>query len=197
MREHLRPALVILAALTILTGVVYPVAITAIARLVWPYQARGSVILQQGRIVGSSLIGQPFTGAKWFWGRPSATPSFPYNAAASAGSNVAPTNPSLLDSVGRRVAALRSADPGNVTPVPVDLVTSSASGLDPDISPAAALYQVHRVAQARGLAEARVRALVERHIRPRQLGLLGEERVNVLELNLALDSLSSTSLEKR
>jgi K+-transporting ATPase ATPase C chain len=191
MREQLRPALAMLAAFTVLTGLVYPLAITGIARVVWPGKSAGSILLRDGRPVGSALIGQPFEAPGYFWSRPSATSPVPYDAAASAGSNLAPTNPLLVDSVKARVAALHAADPGNDAPVPVDLVTSSASGLDPDISPAAALYQVGRVARARGLPAPTVRRLVEAHVEPRQLGFLGEPRVNVLELNLALDSLAA------
>jgi K+-transporting ATPase ATPase C chain len=188
MREQLRPALVLLFAFTVLTGLAYPLALTGIAQIVWPAQANGSILFRGGQAIGSALIGQPFEAPGYFWSRPSATSPVPYDAAASAGSNLATTNPRLLTSVRARVAALRAADPGNTLPVPVDLVTSSASGLDPEISPAAALYQVGRVARARALPEATVRRLVQAHIQSRQLGFLGEPRVNVLELNLALDS---------
>jgi potassium-transporting ATPase KdpC subunit len=184
---HLRAALVALIALTIITGVIYPVAVTVIAQVVFPHQANGSLIVKDGKVVGSELIGQPFDDPKYFWGRPSATSPFPYNAASSSGSNLSPTNPVLVKSVQERVDALRAADPGNTTPVPVDLVTASGSGLDPHISPAAALYQVNRVAKARKLDPAAVRQLVDRHTEGRQLGFLGEPRVNVLALNLALD----------
>jgi len=185
--SHLRAALVSLVVLTGVTGVVYPVVVTAIAQLVFPYQANGSLIVKDGKVVGSTLIGQSFDDPKYFWGRPSATSPFGYNAAASSGSNLSPTNPALVKSVQERVDALRAADPGNTAPVPVDLVTTSASGLDPHISPAAALYQVSRVAKARKLQPDAVRTLVERHTEGRQLGFLGEPRVNVLALNLALD----------
>ena len=188
MREHIRPALVLLALFTVLTGVIYPLVVTGIAQLVFPRQANGSLIVKDGKPVGSSLIGQPFDDPKYFWSRPSATSPFPYNAASSTGSNQGPTNPALIDAVKARVAALRAADPENTAPVPVDLVTASASGLDPHISPAAALYQVHRVAKARKLDEAVVQRLVEQHTAGRWLGVLGEPRVNVLELNLALDA---------
>jgi K+-transporting ATPase ATPase C chain len=184
---HLRPALILLALLTVLTGVVYPAVVTAIAQLVFPHQANGSLIVKDGKVVGSVLIGQPFDDPKYFWGRPSATSPFAYNAASSSGSNLSPTNPALIKSVQARVDALRAADPGNSAAVLVDLVTASGSGLDPHISPAAALYQVSRVAKARKLQPDAVRALVERHTEGRQLGFLGEPRVNVLALNLALD----------
>jgi len=182
-----RAAFVSLVLFTVITGVVYPVVVTGIAQLVFPAQANGSLITKDGKVVGSALIGQPFDDPKYFWSRPSATSPFPYNAASSSGSNLGPTNPDLIKAVQGRVDALRAADPGNTAPVPVDLVTSSGSGLDPHISPAAALYQVSRVAKARGLAPDAVRALVEQHVEGRQLGILGEPTVNVLALNLALD----------
>src|SRR5262252_2644427 len=183
-----RAAFVSLVLFTVITGVVYPVVVTGIAQLVFPAQANGSLITRDGKVVGSSLIGQPFDDPKYFWGRPSATSPFPYNAASSSGSNLGPTNPALYDAVKGRVEALRAADPGNTAPMPVDLVTASGSGLDPHISPAAALYQAGRVARVRKLDEAVVRDLVARHTEGRQLGLLGEPRVNVLALNLALDA---------
>ena len=185
---QLRSALMMFFILTILTGVAYPLAVTAIAQLLFPHQANGSLISKDGKPIGSTLIGQPFDDPKYFWGRPSATAPFPYNAAASSGSNLGPTNPALIETVKMRVAALKAADPGNDTPVPVDLVTASGSGLDPHISPASAEYQVRRVARARGRDEAFVRTLVSQHTEGRQLGMLGESRVNVLALNLALDA---------
>src|SRR6266850_5635673 len=187
MRAHIRPALVLLIVLSVLTGLIYPAVVTGVAQLVFPRQANGSLIVRDGKVVGSSLIGQPFDDPKYFWGRPSATSPFSYNAASSSGSNQGPTNPALYDAVKGRVEALRAADPGNTAPVPVDLVTASGSGLDPHISPAAALYQAGRVARARTLDESTVRHLVQQHTEGRQLGFLGEPRVNVLALNLALD----------
>jgi K+-transporting ATPase ATPase C chain len=189
MRAQLRPAIVSLAIFTLLTGVFYPLVITGIAQVIFPHQANGSLIVQNGQVVGSELIGQSFDDPRYFWGRLSATSPFPYNAAASAGSNLGPTNPALAEEVNARIAALKAADPTNISPIPVDLVTSSGSGLDPDISVAAALYQVPRVAKARGLSEEVVRALVDRFTEGRQFGVLGEPRVNVLELNLALDEI--------
>jgi potassium-transporting ATPase KdpC subunit len=189
MRKHIRPALTTLLFFTILTGLVYPLTVTGIAQLVFPRQANGSLIIVDGQTVGSSLIGQPFDDPKYFWGRLSATGPYPYNAAASSGSNQGPTNPALLEAVKTRIAALKSADPSNTQPIPVDLVTSSGSGLDPHISVAAALYQLGRVAKARGLTETAVRNLVDQYTQGRTLGFLGEPRVNVLELNLALDAI--------
>jgi potassium-transporting ATPase KdpC subunit len=187
MLAHLRPAIVSLILLSVVTGLAYPALVTVIAQVVFPYQANGSLIVKDGKTVGSALIGQPFDDPKYFWSRPSATSPFGYNAGASSGSNLGPTNPALIEAVKGRVDALRAADPGNTAPVPVDLVTASGSGLDPHISPAAALYQVGRVAKARKLEPDAVRQLVERHTEGRQLGFLGEPRVNVLQLNLALD----------
>lgn len=187
MVAHLRPAILLTLAMTVLTGLAYPLVVTGLAQLLFPRQANGSLIAAGGRTVGSSLIGQPFDDLRYFWSRPSATAPFPYNAAASSGSNLGPTNPALAEAVKARIEALRAADPGHTAPVPVDLVTASGSGLDPHISPAAALYQAGRVARARGLDESRVRELVERHVEGRQLGFLGEPRVNVLLLNFALD----------
>src|ERR1044072_2354561 len=164
MKEHLRPALTMLLALTLLTGVVYPLIVTGLAQMMFPQQANGSLMVREGKVIGSELIGQYFDEPKYFWGRPSATSPFPYNAAASSGSNLGPTNPVLIEAVKTRVATLRAADPGNEAPVPVDLVTASGSGLDPHISPAAAQYQVKRVARARGLDENTVKELVAGHI---------------------------------
>ena len=183
-------SLVVLVALTLVVGVAYPLLVTGIARGIFPGQAAGSLLVKDGKTVGSALIGQPFTDPKYFWSRPSATSPFPYNAAASAGSNLGPTNPTLLASVSDRVQALRTADPSSGALVPVDLVTSSGSGLDPHVSPAAAEYQAARVARARGIGLAVVERLIAEHTQGRQFGLLGEPRVNVLELNLALDALS-------
>jgi len=189
MNSTLRPALVLFAALSLITGLAYPLAVTGVAQVAFPWQAEGSLVERDGRVVGSELIGQSFTDPGHFWSRPSATAPMPYNAANSAGSNLGPTNPALVDAVRARVAALRAADPGNTAPVPVDLVTASASGLDPDISRAAAEYQAARVARVRGLAEAEVRALIARQAEEPAFGL-GKGRVNVLKLNLALDDLA-------
>jgi len=185
----LRPALVLFLLLTALTGILYPLVVTAVAQLLFPGRAAGSIVVRDGHAVGSRLIGQSFSDPKYFWSRPSATTPQPYNGAASTGSNLGPLNPALLDAVKPRVAALRAADPANAAPVPIDLVTASASGLDPEISLAAAAYQAARVARARGLAPERVQALIAQHAEGRLLGVLGEPRVNVLELNLALDAL--------
>ena len=190
MLKHLRPAIVSLALLSALTGLVYPLVVTGIAQVIFPRQANGSLILKEGKAVGSELIGQPFDDQKYFWGRPSATSPFAYNAGASTGSNLGPTNPDLKKVVQERIDSLRAADPDNRAPVPADLVTASGSGLDPHISPAAALYQVRRVAKALGLAVDAVQKLVEQHVEGRQLGFLGEPRVNALRLNLALDALN-------
>ena len=184
----LRPILVILLGMTLLTGLAYPFAVTGLASVAFPGQARGSVLEHRGQAVGSDLVGQAWTSPGYFWGRPSATAK-PYDGASSSGSNAGPSNPALVTAITERVAALRAADPGNDAPVPIDLVTASGSGLDPHISPAAALYQVGRVARARGLSEDRVRALVMGAIEGRTFGVLGEPRVNVLRLNLALDEL--------
>jgi K+-transporting ATPase ATPase C chain len=187
--RQLRPTLVIFVALTLLTGVIYPLVVSAVAWTVFPAAANGNLIVKDGKVIGSSLIGQPFAGENYFWSRPSATGPYPYNAAASSGSNLGPTNPVLIAALKQRVADLKSKHPNQPGDVPIDLVTASASGLDPHISPAAAYYQVERVAAARGLSAQRVQELVTRHIEPRTLGILGEPRVNVLLLNLALDDL--------
>ena len=188
MLTHVRAAVVSLVVFTVVTGIAYPAVVTVIAQLVFPHQANGSLIVKDGKIVGSTLIGQPFDDPKYFWSRPSATSPFGYNAGASGASNLSPTNADLIKAVQGRVDALRAADPGNTTAVPVDLVTASGSGLDPHISPAAAQYQVRRVSKTRKLDEAVVQRLVAQHTEGRLLGLFGEPRVNVLALNLALDS---------
>jgi K+-transporting ATPase ATPase C chain len=187
MRKQLYPAIMLTVLLTILLGLVYPFVITGLAQVLFPRQANGSLIIDNNRIAGSTLIGQPFADPKYFWGRLSATSPQSYNAASSSGSNLAPTNQALIDAVKQRVADLRAADPGNTAPVPVDLVTSSGSGLDPHISPAAAQYQLPRVARVRKLPVEAVRQIVEQHTAGRQFGILGEPRVNVLELNRELD----------
>jgi len=180
--------MVALVALTLISGLLYPLVITGLAQMLFPRQANGSLILIDGKPVGSSLIGQPFDAPKYFWGRPSATSPFPYNAAASSGSNLGPTNDALMKAVQARIDALKTADPDNPLPVPVDLVTASGSGLDPHISPASAAYQTGRVARVRGVEEAMVRQLISQHTEGRQFGIFGELRVNVLALNLALDT---------
>ncbi len=201
MLREIRPAIVVLVALTLITGLVYPLAMTGIAQVAFPYQANGSMIEHDGKVIGSTLIGQDFASDKYFHGRPSATTApdpkdptktvpAPYNAANSGGSNLGPSNKALIDRVKGDLAKLQKDNPG--TPVPIDLVTTSASGLDPDISPAAALFQVPRVAKARNLPEQRVRRLVEGNAEGRLFGLLGEPRVNVLKLNLALDRLNAS-----
>jgi K+-transporting ATPase ATPase C chain len=189
MLRQLRPAVLILLCLTVLTGGVYPLLITGITKLVFPSQAAGSLLVRDGKTVGSRLIGQNFSDPKYFWGRPSATAPYADNALASGGSNLGPLNPALMDAVKQRVAALKAADPDNTQKIPVDLVTASASGLDPDISIAAALYQANRIARVRHLDVEKVRALIDAHARHRVLGFLGEPRVNVLQLNLALDAI--------
>ena len=196
MTSQLRPAFCMLAVLTILTGLVYPLAVTGIAQVAFPRQANGSVIVVNGKAYGSALIGQEFSDPKYFWGRLSATGDFPYNPfngqtlTGSSGSNYGPLNPALKQAALARIAALEAADPGNTAPIPVDLVTASGSGLDPDISVAAADYQIHRVAQARGLTDEAVKTLVGQYTEGRQFGFLGEPRINVLELNLALDGIN-------
>ncbi|HEY7681374.1 MAG TPA: potassium-transporting ATPase subunit KdpC [Gemmatimonadales bacterium] len=189
MRTLIRPAIMSMVALTLLTGAIYPAVVTGISALLFHRQSEGSLIMRGDSALGSTLIGQAFSDPKYFWSRPSGTGPVPYNGAVSSGSNLGPTNPVQLDAVKARVEALKAADPGNTAPVPVDLVTASGSGLDPDISPAAAEYQVGRVARARGISVDQVRALVQRFTHGRQFGILGEPRVTVLPLNLALDSL--------
>lgn len=193
MKTLIRPAITLFILLSIVTGLLYPLLVTGISQAVFPAQAAGSLIERDGKLLGSRLIGQNFTDPKYFWGRPSATSPYPNNAAASGGSNLGPRNPALKAAVESRIKTLREADPGNTAPVPVDLVTASASGLDPHISPAAADYQIGRVARARGLASEAVRALVAQHTEDRQWGMFGEPHVNVLELNLALDRLQPES----
>jgi potassium-transporting ATPase KdpC subunit len=190
LRAMIRPALVLFGALTVITGFLYPLAITGVAKIAFPQQAAGSLIEQDGKVIGSTLIGQNFSDPKHFWGRPSATSPQPYNGIASSGSNLGPLNPALTDAVKVRVDALHAADPDNKSSIPVDLVTASASGLDPHISVAAAQYQSARVAKAHGLSASQVEALVKDHTEGRLFGFLGEPRVNVLELNLALDKLA-------
>jgi K+-transporting ATPase ATPase C chain len=187
MKALIRPAVSLFVLLTVITGVVYPLAVTGAAKAAFPAQAAGSLIVKDGKPVGSSLIGQNFSDPKYFWGRPSSTAPMPYNGGGSGGSNQGPLNPALADAVKGRVDALKAADPGNALPVPVDLVTASASGLDPHISVAAAQYQAARVARVRGIAPDVVTALIARHAEGRLFGVLGEARVNVLELNLELD----------
>ena len=187
MRRQIYPSIMMTVLSTVLFGLVYPLAITGLAQAIFPRQANGSLVVENGRVLGSTLIGQPFSDPKYFWGRLSATAPFPYNAASSGGSNLGPTSRALLDRVTQRIAALHQADPGNTAAVPVDLVTASASGLDPDISPAAARYQAARVARLRRLPLETVNRLIDRHTAGRQFGILGEPRVNVLELNRALD----------
>ncbi len=189
MKNLIRPALTLFVMLSIITGLIYPLLVTGISRVLFPAQAAGSLILRDSKPISSRLIGQNFTDPKYFWGRLSATAPQPYNAAASSGSNLGPLNPALQEAVGSRVKILREADPGNTALIPVDLVTASASGLDPHISPAAAEYQIARVARVRGLSLDAVQTLVAQHTEDRQWGVFGEPRVHVLELNLALDGL--------
>lgn len=189
MLKQLKTSLIMLGAMTLITGVLYPLLITGLAQMMFPRQANGSLIQAEGRLVGSELIGQSFDDPAYFWGRLSATSPFPYNAGASSGSNLGPSNPALTRAAQSRIQALLEADPNNDQAIPVDLVTSSGSGLDPHISVAAALYQVPRIARLRGIPEDRLRALVEAHTEARLLGFLGELRINVLELNLALDGI--------
>jgi len=187
MTNHIKPAILMLLFFTVLTGIVYPLAVTVIAQIVFPSQANGSLLGSDEKPLGSELIGQAFSRPEYFWGRPSATSPAPYNGGASSGSNQGPINPALIDGVQARIKALRDADPNHLEAVPVDLVTASASGLDPHISPAAAAYQISRVAKARHMSPDSVHELVERYTEHRQWGVLGEPRVNVLKLNLALD----------
>jgi len=191
MGKLIRASLVSLGVFTVVCGLAYPLLVTGIAQLAFPHRANGSLIVKEGRAVGSELIGQSFSDPQYFWGRLSATGPLPYNAAASSGSNLGPTNLALLSAAQARIDALHAADPTNNLPIPVDLVTASGSGLDPDLSVAAALYQVGRVARERGIPVEEIRALVERYTRGRQLGFLGEPRANVLLLNLALDAAST------
>lgn len=189
MTSILRPAIFLLVIMTVLTGIAYPFVVTGVAQAIFPARAAGSLIYRDGKVVGSRLIGQPFSDPRYFWSRPSATSPQPYDGSSSGGSNLGPLNPALTDAVKAHIAALRAADPTNHAPIPVDLVTASASGLDPDISLAAAYYQAGRVARVRGLAPARVKALIGAHSRRSLLGVIGSPRVDVLELNLALDAL--------
>ena len=189
MKTLLRPAVSLFVLLTAITGIVYPLAVTGVAKVTFPEAADGNLIVKDGKAIGSSLIGQNFSDPKYFWGRPSATGPQPYNASASSGSNQGPLNPALVDAVKGRIEALKAADPDNKLPIPADLVNASASGLDPHISPEAAAYQVVRVASQRHLPPADIMALVSQHTEGRQWGVFGEPRVNVLQLNIALDSL--------
>jgi K+-transporting ATPase ATPase C chain len=189
MLSQMRAAFVAIILLSVLTGVIYPLVVTGIAQVLFPEQANGSLIKEDSKVLGSRLIGQPFDDPKYFWSRPSATSDLPYNGVASGGSNLGPTNSDLTDNVKKRIEDLKKDDPKNDKPIPVDLVTASGSGLDPHISPAAAEYQVGRVARLRGKTEEELRKLIAAHTEGRTLGLLGEPRVNVLELNLALDKL--------
>jgi K+-transporting ATPase ATPase C chain len=197
MNTSLRPAISLFVILTVVTGVIYPLAVTGVAQGVFPQEANGSIVSVDGKPVGSALIGQQFTEPKYFWGRLSATGPYPYNAGASSGSNLGPLNPALTDAVKARMDALKAADPGNHQPVPVDLVTASGSGLDPDISLAAAYYQMQRVAKSRSLPAEHVQSLIDLHAERPLLGVFGEPRVNVLELNLALDGALAQWLDDR
>jgi K+-transporting ATPase ATPase C chain len=191
MRSVIRPAIVLLLLMTVVTGIAYPLVVTGLAQVIFPHQAAGSLVIADGKAVGSELIGQSFSDPKYFWSRPSATSPQPYNGLASTGSNLGPLNPALTDGIKKNIDALHAADPANKAPVPVDLVTASGSGLDPEISLAAANYQATRVARVRGLSTATVTQLIAGHARGRWLGFLGEPRVNVLQLNLALDELAA------
>lgn len=187
LKTMIRPALALFAALTIICGVLYPYLIAGVGQILFPWQANGSLILRDGKPVGSPLIGQAFSSPRHFWGRPSATSPMPNNAANSGGSNLGPSNPAQLDAVKNRIDALKAADPGNTLPIPIDLATASASGLDPEISLAAAYYQASRIARARGMTTSEVRSIINQYGQARYLDFLGEPRVNVLVLNLALD----------
>jgi K+-transporting ATPase ATPase C chain len=189
MWNEIKSGVVMVIVMTVITGIVYPLLVTGAAQALFPHQANGSLIMKDNKLLGSELIGQPFSSPKYFWSRPSATSPKPYDGGSSSGSNLGPTNQALLDAVVERIKALREADPGNAAPVPVDLVTASGSGLDPHISPAAAYYQAERVARARHLDARRVRDLIAKHTEKRQFWILGESRVNVLKLNLELDTL--------
>lgn len=192
MSSLVRPAVALLLIMTVLTGVVYPLVITGLAQIMFPQQAGGSLVMENGKPIGSALIGQSFSDPKYFWSRPSATSPQSYNGVASSGSNLGPLNPALIDALKTRIATLQAADPGNNAPIPVDLVTASASGLDPHISVAAANYQAARVARARGVNVAAVRNLLAAHTEGRLLGIIGEPRINVLEVNLALNALKQS-----
>ncbi len=187
LKTTLRPAITLFVLLSVITGIVYPLGVTVLSQALFPWAAGGSLIIKEGKAVGSTLIGQNFTDPKYFWGRPSATSPQPYNSIASGGSNLGPTNPALVDAVQGRIDAIKTADPNGLLPIPADLVTTSGSGLDPHISPMAAHYQLARVASARRLPQEQVAALIRDYTEPPQLGLFGEARVNVLSLNLALD----------
>jgi K+-transporting ATPase ATPase C chain len=192
MFAQMRSAVLMFVVLTVITGVAYPLVVTGVAQVVFPHQANGSLIVRDGKVVGSELLGQSFDDPKYFWSRPSATSAFPNDASASTGSNLGPTNPAQFDAVRARIDAIKKVQPDSTEPVPIDLVTASASGLDPEISPAAAEYQLARVAKARGLSEDVVGKLVAQNTDGRTFGILGEPRVNVLKLNLALDDLASS-----
>lgn len=189
MTNLLRPAVALFALMSLLTGIAYPLAVTGLAKVIFPHQANGSLIEKDGKVIGSSLIGQNFTSAQYFWGRPSATGPYPNNAAASSGSNQGPLNPALTEAVKARIEVLKLADPTNTKPIPIDLVTASGSGLDPHISPAAAEYQIERIAKARNFPAKQIRQLIASHTEGRQWGVFGEPRVNVLTLNVALDEM--------
>jgi potassium-transporting ATPase KdpC subunit len=194
--KHIQTSVTLLLVLTVLTGLVYPLVITGIAQLIFPLQANGSLVVRDGQVIGSALIGQQFKDPGHFWGRPSATTPMPYNASASSGSNLGPLNPALLEAVRERIRDLRNIDSLNTLPIPVDLVTASGSGLDPHISVAAARFQIGRVALVRGVSPVLVNALVQRHIEGRQFGVLGEPRVNVLLLNLDLDRIPGNTVKE-